>query len=88
MSIVFLPNLPAQKRWPRKKKKAYIRRMGPNCYKQMLMGCRILTSDYAVINGVTYAPWNKKVTRKIKWNIPKMPVNSRYVKVNISNEES
>lgn len=64
--IVFLPNLPKQKKLPRKQKKAFIKIMGPKCYRLMLLGCRILTSDYVNINGVTYSPYNKKVTRKIK----------------------
>lgn len=62
--IVFIPNLPRQKKLPRKRKKAYIKKWGPNCYKMMLLGCRILTSDYPMINGVLFSPYNKKETRK------------------------
>lgn len=64
--MIFIPNLPKQKRWPRKKKKAYIKIMGPNAYRMMLFGCRIITSDYPNINGVTFSPYNKKEVRKFK----------------------
>ncbi len=64
--IIFIPNLPRQKRWPRKKKKEYIKLMGPKAYKLMLMGCRFITSDYPNINGVVFSPQNKKEVRKYK----------------------
>lgn len=64
--IVFIPNLPKQKKLPRKKKKAYIKIMGPKAYRMMLLGCRIITSDYPNINGVVFSPHNKKETRKFK----------------------
>ena len=65
--IIYIPNNPPQKRLPRKKKKAYIRCMGPKAYRNMLAGHKIITSDYPMINGVVFAPWNKKETRKFKW---------------------
>jgi hypothetical protein len=64
--IIFIPNLPKQKKLPRKKKKAYVKRMGPNAYRMMLAGNRIITSDYPIINGVVFSPYNKKETRKFK----------------------
>ena len=60
--IIFIPNLPKQKKLPRKQKKAFIKRMGPNAYRMMLLGVRIITSDYPVINGVVFSPHNKKET--------------------------
>jgi hypothetical protein len=64
--IIFIPNLPKKKKLPRKQKKYYIKKMGPNAYRMMLLGCRIITSDYPVINGVLFSPYNKKETRKYK----------------------
>ena len=51
---------------PRKKKRQFIKYMGPKAYKRYLLGepDYLLTSDYVSINGVSYAPWNKKVWRK------------------------
>jgi len=64
--IVFIPNLPKKKRLPRKQKKAYIKIMGPNAYRMMLLGYRFITSDYPNINGVVFSPYNKKKVRKFK----------------------
>jgi hypothetical protein len=88
--MVFLPNLPKKKKLPRKQKKAYIKIMGPNAYRMMLMGCRIITSDYPSINGVVFSPYNKKETRKHKMNpiyINKTFDLSRYSIIEINKDE-
>ena len=68
---------------PRKKKKRFIKYMGPKAYKRYLLGepDYLLTADYVNINGVSYAPWNKKVWRKERNKLSmysKKPINSRY----------
>lgn len=77
--IVFIPNLPRQKKLPRKQKKAYIKIMGPKAYRMMLLGCRIITSDYPNINGVVFSPYNKKEVRKFKMKFsPKKIINTSF----------
>ena len=76
---------------PRKKKKQFIKYVGPNAYKRYLLGepDYLLTSDYVNINGVSYAPWNKKVWRKERNKLSrysKKPINSRYYTTAILNQ--
>ena len=77
--IIFIKWEPRPK-LPRKKKKQFIKYMGPKVYKRYLLGepDYLLTSDYVNINGVSYAPWNKKVWRKEQNKL------SRYAKKNTS----
>ena len=80
--IVFIKWVPRPK-LPRKKKKQFIKYMGPKAYKRYLLGepDYFLTSDYININGVSYAPWNKKIWRKEQNKLPrfaKKSINSRY----------
>ena len=65
--------------------------MGPQAYKRYLLGepDYLLTSDYVNINGVSYAPWNKKVWRKEQNKLSryaKKPINSRYYTTTILNQ--
>lgn len=77
--IIFIKWEPRPK-LPRKKKKQFIKYMGPKVYKRYLLGepDYLLTSDYVNINGVSYAPWNKKVWRKEQNKL------SRYAKKHIN----
>tara|TARA_R110000822_G_scaffold303221_1_gene427802 strand:- start:328 stop:618 length:291 start_codon:yes stop_codon:yes gene_type:complete len=80
--IIFIKWEPRPK-LPRKKKKQFIKYMGPKVYKRYLLGepDYLLTSDYVNINGVSYAPWNKKVWRKEQNKLSryaKKHINSRY----------
>lgn len=82
--VVYIKWKPREK-LPRKKKKQYIKHMGPIAYKLYLKGATIITSDYPNVNGITLAPWNKKVWRKIqnkfsRWT-PKITIDSRYCTV-------
>jgi len=88
--IIFIPNLPKQRKLPRKKKKAFIKKFGPMCYRMMLAGSRFLTSDYPIINGVLYSPYNKKVTRKVKMPSvysKKTIDSSRYTTIKLENNK-
>jgi hypothetical protein len=82
--IIFIKWEPRPK-LPRKVKKQFIKYMGPKAYKKYLLGepdC-FLTSDYTNINGVSYAPWNKKVWRKKQNQLsgyPKKSINSQSYK--------
>ena len=55
---------------PRKKKKQFIKYMGPKAYKRYLLGepDYLLTADYVNINGVSYAPWIKKYGERNETN--------------------
>jgi len=80
--IVYIPNEQPRDKLPRKKKKKYIKWNGPNAYKKYLLGVPLylITGDYVWVNGVIFAPWNKKVTRKFKWD----KLKSRYSKKKIN----
>ena len=49
--IIWIPNEPPRAKLPRKKKKQYIKYMGPKAYKQYLVGVpqMLITSDYGKI---------------------------------------
>jgi hypothetical protein len=80
--VVYIPNEAPRPKLPRKKKKKFIKWNGPNAYKQYLAGVPLafITSDYVSINGVIFAPWNRKETRKFKWD----KLKSRYSKKTIN----
>ena len=91
--IIYIPNEAPRAKLPRKLKKKYIKHMGPNAYKKYLQGVPFLlfTSDYVNVNGVVFAPWNKKEMRKMSTQLSKYvtkPINPKYYKtIKINKDE-